>query len=36
MTYDDIIYDRDETGIVTITINRPDKLNAFRPTRSTS
>ena len=29
MTYDDIIYDRDETGIVTITINRPDKLNAF-------
>ena len=29
MTYTDIIYDRDETGIVTITINRPDKLNAF-------
>ena len=29
MTYDDIIYDRDETGIVTITINRPEKLNAF-------
>ena len=29
MTYDDIVYDRDETGIVTITINRPDKLNAF-------
>jgi len=29
VTYDDIIYDRDETGIVTITINRPDKLNAF-------
>jgi dihydroxynaphthoic acid synthetase len=29
VTYDDIVYDRDETGIVTITINRPDKLNAF-------
>ena len=29
MTYQDIIYDRDETGIVTITINRPEKLNAF-------
>jgi 2-ketocyclohexanecarboxyl-CoA hydrolase len=29
VTYDDIIYERDETGIVTITINRPDKLNAF-------
>jgi 2-ketocyclohexanecarboxyl-CoA hydrolase len=31
VSYEDIIYDRDETGIVTITINRPDKLNAFRP-----
>ena len=30
MTYEDIRYDRDETGIVTITINRPEKLNAFR------
>jgi 2-ketocyclohexanecarboxyl-CoA hydrolase len=30
VTYEDIIYDRDETGIVTITINRPEKLNAFR------
>src|SRR5581483_2735411 len=29
VTYDDILYDRDETGIVTITINRPEKLNAF-------
>jgi len=29
VNYDDILYDRDETGIVTITINRPDKLNAF-------
>ena len=29
MTYEDIIYDRDEAGIVTITINRPEKLNAF-------
>ena len=28
-SYDDILYDRDETGIVTITINRPEKLNAF-------
>jgi 2-ketocyclohexanecarboxyl-CoA hydrolase len=27
--YTDIIYDRDESGIVTITINRPEKLNAF-------
>ena len=31
MTYEDILYDRDETGIVTITINRPEKYNAFRP-----
>jgi 2-ketocyclohexanecarboxyl-CoA hydrolase len=31
VTYEDILYDRDETGIVTITINRPDRLNAFRP-----
>jgi 2-ketocyclohexanecarboxyl-CoA hydrolase len=31
VSYEDIIYDRDETGIVTITINRPEKLNAFRP-----
>src|SRR5207244_10028813 len=30
VTYEDIRYDRDETGIVTITINRPEKLNAFR------
>jgi 2-ketocyclohexanecarboxyl-CoA hydrolase len=29
VTYDDILYDRDETGLVTITINRPEKLNAF-------
>ncbi len=31
MTYEDIRYERDETGLVTITIDRPDKLNAIRP-----
>ena len=30
MSYEDILYDRDDTGVVTITINRPDNLNAFR------
>ena len=30
MTYEDIRYERDATGIVTVTINRPKKLNAFR------
>jgi naphthoate synthase len=29
VSYEDILYDRDDTGLVTITINRPDKLNAF-------
>ena len=31
MTYQDIIYDV-EDGILTLTPNRPDKLNAFTPT----
>jgi len=31
VTYEDIRYERDETGLVTITIDRPDKLNAIRP-----
>jgi 2-ketocyclohexanecarboxyl-CoA hydrolase len=30
VTYQDIRYVRDDTGIATVTINRPDKLNAFR------
>ena len=30
MTYDDILYDRDGTGIVTITINRPPDFGRFR------
>jgi len=30
MTFDDILYDKQD-GIGTITINRPDVLNAFRP-----
>lgn len=29
MAYDDILYDRRD-GVATITINRPDRLNAFR------
>ncbi len=31
MNYQDILYDRDETGIVTITINRPEVMNAIGP-----
>jgi 2-ketocyclohexanecarboxyl-CoA hydrolase len=29
MTYEDILYDESD-GVVTITINRPEKYNAFR------
>ena len=28
-TYEDLLYS-EESGVATITINRPDRLNAFR------
>lgn len=29
--YDDIVLDLDETGVLTVTLNRPEKLNALTP-----
>ena len=35
MEYEDIIYTKEE-GIATLTLNRPDKMNAFTPGMSAS
>jgi enoyl-CoA hydratase/carnithine racemase len=31
MSYEDILYDVDEYGVATLTLNRPERMNALRP-----
>jgi enoyl-CoA hydratase/carnithine racemase len=31
MSYEDILYDLDSDGVATITLNRPERMNALRP-----
>ncbi|HZQ35118.1 MAG TPA: enoyl-CoA hydratase-related protein, partial [Dehalococcoidia bacterium] len=31
MSYEDILYDIDDDGVATLTINRPERMNALRP-----
>ena len=34
MDYKTIIYEKDKNGIVTVTFNRPERLNAINPLMS--